>query len=217
MAKLFYRRYYKGYCFLTTVSSLFLLLMISTIFLKKAIAYYEYPEPQAILTLGGDLSREKFTAQFAQNQPHLKIWISSGYPIEDVQPIFVAANIPDHRVIYDRRAIDTVTHFSTLMEDFKANNIHHIYLITSDFHIPRSTAIATFMLGSQGITFTPVPVPSDRPPESSFRILRDIGRSLVWIVTGRTGASLNPRYQERIEYIKSRESKKNTHPQLPLQ
>lgn len=32
----------------------------------------------------------------------------------------------------------------------------------------------------------------DQPPESWRPILRDSGRALVWIFTGRTGASLNP-------------------------
>lgn len=51
------------------------------------------------------------------------------------------------------------------------------------------------MLGSQGITFTPISIPSERPRESIFPIVRDSGRSLLWIVSGRTGASLNPRFR----------------------
>jgi hypothetical protein len=56
--------------------------------------------------------------------------------------------------------------------------------------MPRALAIATFVLGSQGIAFTPVSVPSDQPAESWLRILRDSARALLWVVTGRTGASL---------------------------
>jgi hypothetical protein len=56
--------------------------------------------------------------------------------------------------------------------------------------MPRAKAIAFFVLGSQGITFTPVTVPSKEPDESNLHILRDVGRSVVWILTDRTGASL---------------------------
>jgi hypothetical protein len=85
-----------------------------------------------------------------------------------------------------------VTNFTSLVKDFKQRKYHHLYLITSDFHMARAKAIATFVLGSQGIAFTPVSIPSRQPPESWFHILRDSGRALLWIVTGRTGASLNP-------------------------
>lgn len=54
--------------------------------------------------------------------------------------------------------------------------------------MPRAQAIASFILGSQGITFTPVPVPSNVPSESLLCILRDIGRSYLWITTARSGA-----------------------------
>jgi len=78
---------------------------------------------------------------------------------------------------------------------FKRHQIQHIYLITSAFHLPRAKIIATLVLGSQGITFTPVSIPSPQPRESIVRILRDSGRSLFWIVSGRAGASFNPRFR----------------------
>jgi hypothetical protein len=88
--------------------------------------------------------------------------------------------------------VDTVTNFTTLVADFKRRDIHHIYLITSEFHMPRAKAIAYFVLGSRGIAFTSVTVPSKKPPESWLHVLRDSSRAVVWIITGRTGASLNP-------------------------
>ncbi len=56
--------------------------------------------------------------------------------------------------------------------------------------MPRAEAIATIILGSQGITFTPVSAPSINPPEPRTHILRDFIRSLVWLFTGYTGAEL---------------------------
>jgi len=187
--KLFHRKRWKPY-FLGLVSCAFLLLPLSIIPVRLAIASYQVPHPEAILTLGGGIDREKFTAQFAQAHPSLEIWVSSGTEPKEALAIFQAAGIPDTRVNLDRRAVDTVTNFTTLVADFKNRGIKHLYLITSDFHMPRAKAIAFFVLGSQGITFTPVTVPSKEPDESNLHILRDVGRSVVWILTDRTGASL---------------------------
>ncbi|HBL10859.1 MAG TPA: hypothetical protein DD379_05540 [Cyanobacteria bacterium UBA11162] len=174
--------------------SLILLLLISIIPLRLAIASYQAPHPQAILTLGGGSEREKFTAQFAQSYPTLEIWVSSGSPRKTAHAIFDDAGIPAKRVHLDYRAVDTVTNFTSLVADFKRRNIQHIYLITSDFHMKRSKAIAIFVLGSQGITFTPISVPSKQSTESWFRVFRDSSRAILWIISGRTGATLNPRF-----------------------
>lgn len=173
--------------------SFYAILLISIIPIRLAIARYQAPYAQAILTLGGGADREEFTARFAQAFPAVDIWVSSGSPPNQAREIFRATGIPDRRVHLDHRAVDTVTNFTSLVPDFKERRIHHLYLITSDFHMPRAKAIATLVLGSQGITFTPISVPSNEPKESFLRILRDSGRSILWIVTGRTGASLNTR------------------------
>ncbi|MDH6089799.1 YdcF family protein [Umezakia ovalisporum] len=173
----------------------FLVGLLSIIPTRMAIAAYQAPHPQAILTLGGGIEREKFTAQFAKKHPQLDIWISTGIPKEQAQAIFKSANIT-HRIHLDYRAVDTVTNFTSLVNDFKRQNIQHIYLITSDYHMPRAKTIATLVLGSQGIIFTPVSISSSQGRESILRIMRDGGRSLLWIVSGRTGASFNPRFSE---------------------
>ena len=185
----------KKYRFFYLASFIFILVLLGTIPVKLAIAFYQEPFPQAILTLGGGSDREKFTAQFAQMHPSLEIWVSSGTPANNARKIFQAAGIPNTQVHLDRRAVDTVTNFTSLIADFKKRHFQHLYLITSDFHMPRAKAIATFVLGSQGIAFTPVSVPSIQAPESWFHILRDSGRAILWIVTGRTGASLRTELQ----------------------
>ncbi|MBD2345492.1 YdcF family protein [Anabaena subtropica] len=166
----------------------FILAFLLTIPVKLAIAYYQTPLPQAILTLGGGSSREEFTAFFAQYYPDMKIWVSSGTPPHKAREIFRAAGIADHRLHLDYSATDTVTNFTTLVDIFQQQQIQHIFLITSDFHMPRAKAIATIVLGSRGIAFTPVSIASKKTElESILRIVRDIVRSLLWIVTGYTG------------------------------
>lgn len=186
----------KGYRFFCLVAVL-ILVLFSIIPIRLAIATKIAPLPQAILTLGGLPEREAFAVQLAKMHPGLEIWISSGSP-SDKADGFEAAGIPSTLVHIDHRAVDTVTNFTSLVEDFKRHNIQHLYVVTSDYHMPRAMAIATIVLGSQGIAFTPVPVPSNQASESWLHILRDIGRALFWVVTGHTGASLNPRYSGAI-------------------
>lgn len=166
------------------------LVILGFIPIRLAIATATAPQPQAILVLGGGMDREAFAAQFAHSHPKLEIWVSSGTTVDRAQAIFRNAGIADQRVRLDYRAKDTVTNFTTLVNDFERQNIRHIYLVTSDFHMRRATAIATLVLGSRGIAFTPVAIPSPKPNESIVRVLRDGGRSLLWLATGRTGASL---------------------------
>jgi uncharacterized SAM-binding protein YcdF (DUF218 family) len=161
--------------------------------LQLAIARTVAPQPQAILTLGGHNNREWFTAYFARNHPRLEIWLSSGLSAQDAIPIFQTAGIPPQRLRFDRRAIDTVTNFTTLVKDFQHQHIRHLYLITSDYHMPRAQAIAWIVLGSHGIAVTPMSVPSNKPPESQTRIWRDVGRSILWVFTRQTGAQFSDR------------------------
>ena len=167
-----------------------LCIALSFIPIRLGVAHIQSPTPKLILTLGGGIERETFTAEFAQQHPNLDIWVSSGLPTPQAQNIFQKAGIPDQRVHLDQRAIDTVTNFTSLVQDFRTHDIHHVYLITSDFHMRRSMAIAFFVFGSHGIAFTPVAIPSQNPDETWLKVARDIGRSVVWMITGRSGASL---------------------------
>lgn len=161
--------------------------------LRIAIARSQTPHPQAILTLGGGHLREVFTAKFAIEHPQLPIWISTGSKEMRAREIFYQEGVDNRRVYIDRRATDTVTNFTTLVKDFKKQNIQHIYLITDDFHLPRAKAIALVVLGSRGIVYTSVSIATQRPLESKLKIARDLVRSWFWVLTGRTGSSLNRR------------------------
>jgi uncharacterized SAM-binding protein YcdF (DUF218 family) len=167
----------------------------SIIPVKIMIAFHQTPIPQAIFVLGGDAHRMEFAAQFWQSHQDFDIWVSDfDSNLNHNRLIFQKFGVPDQRLRLDGRATDTVTNFTTLAEAFVQNKIQHIYLITSDYHMRRSRAIAAIVLGSQGIVVTPLAVPSSEDgSESLVRVLRDCGRSFLWIVTGRTGASLNPR------------------------
>ena len=114
------------------------------------------------------------------------------------QQILQQAKIHPERVHYDFCALDTVTNFTCMTQPLIQQNIYHVYLVTSDYHMARSKVIARLVFGSRGITVTPVYVPSNGYlKESKIRIIRDYIRSLVWILTGRTGASFNPDFNSK--------------------
>jgi uncharacterized SAM-binding protein YcdF (DUF218 family) len=179
--KQFYLFRKKYYC-LALIS--FFLSLILIIPVKIAIALQQEPYPQGMLVLGGEPTREVATAELAKWYPKLDIWVSSGPNPQETKKVFQDAGISQKKV--HQRAADTVTNFTTLVEDFQEAKIHHLYLITSDFHMPRAKAIAYLILGSQDIAFTPISIPSNHSPESPNRILRDIIRSLIWVLTGLT-------------------------------
>ena len=174
-----------------TLAGILLLLSLGPMLpARLALAHRQHPAPTAILMLGGGEDREFFTAEFAQQHPTLPIWVSSGSTRK--RDIFQAQGIAAHRLVFDDRASDTVTNFTTLVDTFDRQGIHHVYVVTSDYHMLRAIAIATVVLGSQGIAFTPVSIPSQPPAEAPWRVVRDVGRSLLWLLTGFTGARLNP-------------------------
>lgn len=146
--------------------------------------------PEALLVLGGHEEREHFAAQLAQEHPQLPIWVSSGSPQAYAQKIFAKAGISSDRLNFDYRARDTVTNFTTLVDELQAQGIDHVYLITSENHMKRAKIIGDIVLRSRGIDFEPIYVPSNNPPEPLEKCWRDGARAIFWLVTGHTGAVL---------------------------
>ncbi|WP_198648934.1 YdcF family protein, partial [Cyanothece sp. BG0011] len=118
--------------------------------------------------------------------------VSSGSPQNYVTKIFTNAGISGDRLHLDYQAKDTVTNFTTLVKELKAQGIDSVYLITSDNHMNRARIIGEIVFGTQGITLKPLSVPSDDSPEPIEKIIRDGGRSFLWLLTGKTGETLLP-------------------------
>jgi uncharacterized SAM-binding protein YcdF (DUF218 family) len=152
----------------------------------------QFVQPQAILVLGGStrlLEREKFTAKLAHQHPHIPIWISGGSPPQHTKKIFANAGVDLRRLNLDYEAVDTVTNFTTLVDELQSRGIKSVYLITSDFHMLRACVIGEIVLGSRGINFKPVSVPSKNSPEPIEKSIRDGARAVIWVATGYTGAN----------------------------
>ncbi|MEH1841648.1 MAG: YdcF family protein [Nostoc sp.] len=153
----------------------------------------QFVQPQAVIVLGGStrhLEREKFTAEFVSQHPNIPIWITGGSPARFTQHVFTKAGVDPKRLHLDYEAVDTVTNFTTLVDDLQARGIKSVYLITSDFHMRRACVIGEIILGSRGIYLKPVPVPSEKPPESIEKSIRDGARAILWIATGYTGVNV---------------------------
>lgn len=168
-----------------------LLCLISGILYHQGRVYFR--SPQAVLVLGGAPERERFAAHFAQEHPNLPVWVSSGSNPEYSEFVFSEAGIDLDRIYLNYEAEDTVTNFTTLIDDFKQQGITSVYLITSDYHMRRARVIAEIILGSQDIAFRPIAVPTEQPTEPLDKVLRDGARSVLWVTTGRTGSSLGRR------------------------
>jgi uncharacterized SAM-binding protein YcdF (DUF218 family) len=150
-----------------------------------------FQQPQAILVLGGAPEREVFAAEFAREHPQVSVWVSGGSNPEYTEWAFAEAGVEPERVVIDREAVDTVSNFTTLVDRFKAEGIKSVYLITSDYHMRRAKVIGEIILGSRGIDFKPIAVPSGRSPEPIDKAVRDGARAVLWVATGRTGSRLS--------------------------
>jgi uncharacterized SAM-binding protein YcdF (DUF218 family) len=174
-----------------------LIIFISFIPIRLTLTRLLIPTPQAIFALGGDLYRMKIAAQ-TWHSSHLPIWVSDAPKIKVYYTYaLVKEGVPKSAIHYDGCATDTVTNFTCTVDIFAKKKFWHLYLVTSDYHMARARIIATFVFGSRGIVVTPVSVPSQgKLPDSKWRMIRDGIRSVIWLVTGRTGASFNPRLYE---------------------
>ncbi len=151
----------------------------------KEIKSYIVP-PEALVVLGGHEEREKFAAELAKQYPKLPIWVSSGSPQHYVKKIFTARGISGDRLHLDYQAKDTVTNFTTLVDELEAKGIDSVYLITSDNHMTRARIIGEIVFGSRGILLKPISVPSESPPEPIEKSVRDGARAILWLATGHT-------------------------------
>ncbi len=148
---------------------------------------------EAIFVLGGAAERERFAAVFAKSHPGLPIWVSSGSSSEYAQRVFARAGIKKSRVHLDYQAVDTVTNFTSLVDQFKAEGIDSIYLITSDYHMRRARIVGAIVFGSRGIKLLPVPVSLGRAPEPTEKCLRDAARAMLWVSASNTSATSGQR------------------------
>lgn len=145
------------------------------------------PPPQMILVLGGDVDRETAAARLSRHDG-LPVVVSGGTNPEYARWLFEQREgVPPSRLRLDYRATDTVTNFTSLVDDLRRARIRHALLVTSSDHMQRALLVGRIVAGSRGIHLTPVAVPcGDRClPEGRRLVWGDGLRALIWVVSGR--------------------------------
>jgi uncharacterized SAM-binding protein YcdF (DUF218 family) len=168
--------------------------VIAALLLGGGLAYLQFKplprSPEAVLVLGGEPRREQFAAEFAKQHPGLPIWVSGGSNPEYAEWIFRQSGVSERLIHLDYDAVDTLTNFTTIVDKLRSQNIQSIYLITSDYHMRRAQWIGQVVLGSRGIEFQTVPIPSNKPSEPFEKAVFDGLRAMLWVTTGYTSLAL---------------------------
>jgi uncharacterized SAM-binding protein YcdF (DUF218 family) len=145
------------------------------------------PPPQMILVLGGDVDREQRAAELAAER-QLPVVVSGGSNPEYAHWLFEQRQglAPD-QVRLDYRASDTLSNFTSLVDDLRRARIRHALLVTSQDHMDRALLVGRIVAGSRGIHLTPEPVSCGDHchPESRRKIWGDGLRAAVWVLSGR--------------------------------
>lgn len=160
---------------------------LSLLWLSRGWWWPMPPPPQMILVLGGDPAREQVAAQLARADG-LPVVVSGGTNPEYATWLFrEREGLPAGQVTLDYRARDTLTNFTSLVDDLRQARIRHALLVTSSDHMDRALLVGRIVAGSRGITLTPVSVPCGALciPESGSKVWGDGARALLWVITGR--------------------------------
>lgn len=155
--------------------------------LSRGVWWPPPPPPQMILVLGGEKAREQVAARIAR-EDGLPVVVSGGTNPEYAHWLFEQhEGLPASQVKLDYRAHDTLSNFTSLVDDLRRARIRHALLVTSTDHMDRAMLVGRIVAGSRGIHLTPVPVPCGDlcVIESRRKIWGDGARAVYWLVSGR--------------------------------
>ena len=142
--------------------------------------------PQLVLVLGGDVDRERMGARLAR-QLDLPLLVSGGSNPEYAEWMLNEEHVNPDRVTLDYRARDTLSNFTSVVDELQADGVRHVLLVTSEDHLPRSMAVGQVVAGSRGIQLTGVPVAcrEDCSEEGRLKQWSDWVCAMAWVMTGR--------------------------------
>ena len=150
-------------------------------------AWWPSPPPaQLILVLGGDADRERVAADLARRDG-LPVLVSGGSNPEYAEWLFRQQGLDARRVQLDYRATDTLSNFTSVVDELKRARVRHVLLVTSSDHMNRALLVGRLVAGSRGISLTPVAVPCGQRciPEGRRKVWGDGLRAALWVLTGR--------------------------------
>jgi uncharacterized SAM-binding protein YcdF (DUF218 family) len=156
------------------------------LWLSRGLWQPSLPPPQLILVLGGDVDRERAAGELARREG-LPVLVSGGSNPEYAHWQFDRQGLDAARVQLDYRATDTLSNFTSVVDELRRSRVRHVLLVTSSDHMNRALLVGRVVAGSRGIALTPVAVPcGDRcMPEGRRKVWGDGARAVLWVVTGR--------------------------------
>jgi uncharacterized SAM-binding protein YcdF (DUF218 family) len=159
---------------------------VTLLWMSRGMLLPPSPDPQMILVLGGDVAREEAAGRLAHRYG-LPVVVSGGSNPEYAHWLFANEGLRRSQFQLDYRAHDTLTNFTSLVDELRRAKVRHVLLVTSSDHMPRALLIGRIVAGSRGIRLTPVEVPCGRlcHPEGRKKVWGDGFRALVWVLTGR--------------------------------
>jgi uncharacterized SAM-binding protein YcdF (DUF218 family) len=155
------------------------------------------PPPQMILVLGGDAAREEEAARLARADG-LPVVVTGGTNPEYAHWLFQQKEgLPARQVQLDYRARDTLSNFTSLVDDLRKARIRHALLVTSSDHMERALLVGRIVAGSRGIHLTPVAVPCGSlcVVEGRRRLWGDGVRAAIWVISGQ---DIRPWVEDRL-------------------
>ncbi|WP_254945005.1 YdcF family protein [Cyanobium sp. AMD-g] len=170
---------------------------LGLLWLSRGVWWPTPPPPQMILVLGGDADREAAAARLARTDG-LPVVVTGGTNPEYAHWLFQQKEgLPPRQVQLDYRARDTVSNFTSLVDDLRKSRIRHALLVTSTDHMQRALLVGRIVAGSRGIHLTPVSVPCGDlcVVESRRRLWGDGARAALWVISGH---DIRPWVEERV-------------------
>ena len=163
------------------------MLAVGLLWLSRGMWWPAPPPAQLILVLGGDPAREQRAATLAARDG-LPVLVSGGSNPEYAHWLFeLRQGLPPSQVQLDYRASDTLSNFTSLVDDLRRARIRHARLVTSSDHMERALLVGRIVAGSRGIHLTPVPVDcaDSCQPEGRRKVWGDGVRAALWVLSGR--------------------------------
>ena len=139
----------------------------------------------AILHLGGNIKRLEETIRQAQLHPDAQIIISSEDSIQEAVNQLKWAGIQRERVVLNPLAYDTPGNFTTTYGDVRRAGARRVYVVTDQFHMKRSIALASACYCGTGIQ--PIPCPYLGSPlyeEPAGWTVGGVSAVMLWRATG---------------------------------
>lgn len=184
--------------------TLLLLFTFTIVLVRRLAVWATYTPREGLFIPGGNWERiEAIPLVFKKGTTHSVFISEHKYAQEKALRYLEDHGVDPNKIYYNCHAIDTLTNFTTLVDEVRAQGITHIKVITSPEHMIRSLAIGTIVFGYYGIKVTGIATEGHSLPESRWRTLRDVMRSAMWGVSGITLASFSPKLSEkqRQEYL----------------